>query len=33
MIAPNMGTMLSFIVTDAVVPADEIKKALRASAN
>jgi glutamate N-acetyltransferase/amino-acid N-acetyltransferase len=33
MIAPNMGTMLSFIVTDAVVPAGEIKKALRASAD
>ena len=33
MIAPNMGTMLSFIVTDAVIPADEIKKALKASAN
>ena len=33
MIAPNMGTMLSFIVTDAVIPADEIKKALKASAD
>ena len=29
MIAPNMGTMLSFIVSDAVIPASEIKKALR----
>ena len=33
MIAPNMGTMLSFIVTDAVIPADEIKKALKKAAN
>jgi glutamate N-acetyltransferase/amino-acid N-acetyltransferase len=33
MIAPNMGTMLSFIVTDAVIPSDEIKKALKSSAN
>lgn len=33
MIAPNMGTMLSFIVTDAVIPADEIKKALKTSAD
>ncbi len=33
MIAPNMGTMLSFIVTDAVIPSDEIKKALKASAD
>ena len=33
MIAPNMGTMLSFIVTDAVIPAGEIKKALKASAD
>lgn len=32
MIAPNMGTMLSFIVTDAVIPAKEIKKALKKSA-
>ena len=32
MIAPNMGTMLSFIVTDAVVPADDINKALKKSA-
>ena len=29
MIAPNMGTMLSFIITDAVIPANEIKKALK----
>ena len=33
MIAPNMGTMLSFIVTDAVIPSDEIKKALKKSAD
>ena len=33
MIAPNMGTMLSFIVTDAVIPAGEIKKALRSVAD
>ena len=33
MIAPNMGTMLSFIVTDAVIPSDEIKKALKVSAD
>ncbi len=33
MIAPNMGTMLSFIVTDAVIPAGEIKKALRNAAD
>ena len=33
MIAPNMGTMLSFIVTDAVIPSDEIKKALKTSAD
>lgn len=32
MIAPNMGTMLSFIVTDAVMPADEINKALKQAA-
>ena len=32
MIAPNMGTMLSFIVTDAVMPSGEIKKALRQAA-
>lgn len=29
MIAPNMGTMLSFIVTDAIIPAKEINKALK----
>ena len=33
MIAPNMGTMLSFVVTDAAVPADEIKKALKQAAD
>ncbi len=33
MIAPNMGTMLSFIVTDAIIPADEIKKALKNAAD
>ena len=33
MIAPNMGTMLSFIVTDAVIPAKEIKKALKQAAD
>ena len=33
MIAPNMGTMLSFIVTDAVIPSDEIKKALKIAAD
>lgn len=33
MIAPNMGTMLSFIVTDAVIPAKEINKALKKSVN
>lgn len=33
MIAPNMGTMLSFIVTDAVVPSDEIKVALKKAAD
>lgn len=33
MIAPNMGTMLSFIVTDAVVPADEINNALKKAAD
>ncbi|MBR1610783.1 MAG: bifunctional ornithine acetyltransferase/N-acetylglutamate synthase, partial [Methanobrevibacter sp.] len=32
MIAPNMGTMLSFILTDAVMPADEINKALKQAA-
>ena len=29
MIAPNMGTMLAFIYTDAEVPADELSSALR----
>ena len=29
MIAPNMGTMLSFIVTDAVMSSDDINKALK----
>ena len=29
MIAPNMGTMLSYIVTDAIIPAKEIKNALK----
>ena len=33
MIAPNMGTMLSFIVTDAIIPSDEIKKALKKAAD
>ena len=33
MIAPNMGTMLSFIVTDAVISSSDIKKALKTSAN
>ena len=33
MIAPNMGTMLSFIVTDAVIPSDEINKALKEAAD
>lgn len=33
MIAPNMGTMLSFIVTDAVIPAKEINKALKKAVN
>ncbi len=33
MIAPNMGTMLSFIVTDAVIPAQDINKALKKAAN
>lgn len=33
MIAPNMGTMLSFIVTDAVIPSNEINKALKKSAD
>ena len=33
MIAPNMGTMLSFIVSDAVIPADSINKALKKAAD
>ena len=33
MIAPNMGTMLSFIVTDAVISAGEINNALKVSAD
>ena len=33
MIAPNMGTMLSFIVTDAVISSEEINAALKAAAN
>ena len=33
MIAPNMGTMLSFIVSDAIIPSKSIKKALKASAD
>ena len=33
MIAPNMGTMLSFIVSDAVIPAKDIKKALKKAAD
>ena len=33
MIAPNMGTMLSFIVTDAEIPSDEINKALKKAAD
>ena len=33
MIAPNMGTMLSFIVTDAIIPSDDIKKALKKAAD
>ena len=32
MIAPNMGTMLSFIVTDAIMPAKDINKALKQAA-
>ena len=32
MIAPNMGTMLSFIVTDAIMPASEINNALKQAA-
>ncbi len=33
MIAPNMGTMLSFIVTDAIIPAKEINNALKKAAD
>ena len=33
MIAPNMGTMLSFIVSDAIIPAKNIKKALKQAAD
>ncbi len=33
MIAPNMGTMLSYIVTDAIIPADVLNKALKESVN
>jgi glutamate N-acetyltransferase/amino-acid N-acetyltransferase len=33
MIHPNMGTMLSFIVTDAVIPSNEINKALKKAAD
>ena len=33
MIAPNMGTMLSFIVTDAVIPSEEINQALKKAAD
>ena len=33
MIAPNMGTMLSFIVTDAIIPAEEINAALKQAAD
>ena len=33
MIAPNMGTMLSFIVSDAIIPADDINKALKKAAD
>ena len=33
MIAPNMGTMLSYIVTDAIIPAKEIKNALKQAAD
>ena len=33
MIAPNMGTMLSYIVTDAIIPSDEINKALKKAAD
>ena len=33
MIAPNMGTMLSFIVTDAVLSPDDINRALKKAAD
>ena len=33
MIAPNMGTMLSFIVSDAVIPAKDINSALKKAAD
>ena len=33
MIAPNMGTMLSFIVSDAVIPAKSINEALKKAAD
>ncbi|WP_405303605.1 bifunctional ornithine acetyltransferase/N-acetylglutamate synthase [Methanobrevibacter sp.] len=33
MIAPNMGTMLSFIVSDAIIPAKSINKALKKAAD
>ena len=33
MIAPNMGTMLSFIVTDAIISPEDIKKALKTAAD
>ena len=33
MIAPNMGTMLSYIVTDAIIPAKEIRNALKQAAD
>ena len=33
MIAPNMGTMLSFIVTDAIISAEDINKALKKAVN
>ena len=33
MIAPNMGTMLSFIVTDAIIPSSDIKKAIKTAAD
>lgn len=33
MIAPNMGTMLSFVYTDADVPADTLRECLRTAVN